>query len=45
MDRNSPQKLKGMVSDLSRAKNIDEDCAQHPVCGLPLIHAKILQIL
>jgi MFS family permease len=45
MDRNSPQKVEGRVKDIARAKSLDEDCKKYLLCGLPLAHSKMIEII
>ncbi|RZC42917.1 endoplasmic reticulum metallopeptidase 1-like [Asbolus verrucosus] len=45
MDRNSPDKVRRHVKDLARAKTLEEDCKSYILCGLPLVHVKMIQII
>ncbi|XP_050500208.1 endoplasmic reticulum metallopeptidase 1-like isoform X1 [Diabrotica virgifera virgifera] len=45
MDRNSPNSVKSYVKDLSKAKPLKEDCDRYILCGLPLSHVKMTQIM
>ncbi|XP_044265898.1 endoplasmic reticulum metallopeptidase 1-like [Tribolium madens] len=45
MDRNSPEIVNKYVKDLARARPLTEDCKQHLLCGLPLVHSKMVQII
>lgn len=43
MDRNSPRILKPYIKDLEKAKPLE--CSQYVLCGLPLPHPKIIEIM
>ncbi|CAH1155482.1 unnamed protein product [Phaedon cochleariae] len=45
MDRNSPGILRDYVTDLDRARDLDEDCKNLIVCGLPISHARMIKIM
>ncbi|KAK9891008.1 hypothetical protein WA026_013341 [Henosepilachna vigintioctopunctata] len=45
MDRNSPQSVKKYVDEIKRAKNLEEDCENFLLCGLPLAHPKMTDIV
>ncbi|XP_057663658.1 endoplasmic reticulum metallopeptidase 1-like [Diorhabda carinulata] len=45
MDRNSPNSVKSYVKDLSKAKSLKDDCNNYILCGLPLSHVKMTQIM
>ncbi|KAJ8963361.1 hypothetical protein NQ318_018833 [Aromia moschata] len=45
LDRNSPRILKNYIKDLNKAKPLEEDCKNYLLCGLPLSHAKMVQVM
>lgn len=45
MDRNSPNSIKPYVKDLSKARPLRDDCNNYILCGLPLSHVKMTQIM
>lgn len=45
MDRNSPKIVESYVKDLARAQSLSEDCKKYLLCGLPLVHSKMVQIM
>ncbi|KAJ8924322.1 hypothetical protein NQ315_007115 [Exocentrus adspersus] len=45
LDRNSPGILKNHVKDLKKAKSLEEDCEKYLLCGLPLAHSKMVQVM
>nr|CAH7768334.1 unnamed protein product [Callosobruchus chinensis] len=45
LDRNSPKAVASYVDDISKAKPLAQDCEKFILCGLPLSHAKMVQIM
>ncbi|CAH1955288.1 unnamed protein product [Acanthoscelides obtectus] len=45
MDRNSPKAVAPYVDEISKAKPLEDDCQKYILCGLPLSHAKMVQIM
>ncbi|XP_060528261.1 endoplasmic reticulum metallopeptidase 1-like isoform X2 [Cylas formicarius] len=45
LDRNSPGVLTNYVKELSEAQSVAKRCDQYIMCGLPLGHAKMMEIM
>ncbi|RZB40826.1 hypothetical protein BDFB_014591, partial [Asbolus verrucosus] len=45
MDRNSPNQVKSYVKELARARSLEDDCKNHLMCGLPIVHSKMAEIM
>ncbi|XP_018573441.1 endoplasmic reticulum metallopeptidase 1 [Anoplophora glabripennis] len=45
LDRNSPTIIKNYVKDLKYARLLEENCKKYLLCGLPVSHSKMTQIV
>lgn len=45
MDRNSPKSVSRYVDDLKRVADLESDCNNFLLCGLPLAHPKMSDVV